>query len=160
MSKEKQIADAVFGMLKAYNQSALFCLKQNRVEQAIKIFKDSLKLQEMFKAKKAIAETHHNIANAYMLLDKPAEARTHLEKSRAVFEELKSEQGLFHVNLALGQLAMHEGNEEDALSHFSKCASSELCRSRRDLIGILYQLYATRDAKKAAEIKALLDCQP
>lgn len=157
MSKEKQVADAVFGMLKAYNQTAMACLKQNKVEQAIKIFKDSLKLQEMFRVKKGIAETHHNIANAYMLLGRPAEARTHLEKSKGIFEELKSEQGLFHVNLALGQLAMHEGKEEEALGHFASCVSSDLIRSNKELLGTLYQLYLGRDQKKATEIKALLD---
>jgi hypothetical protein len=81
-----------------------------------------------------------------------------LDSSRAVFEELKSEQGIFHVSLALGQLALHEGKEEEALGHFARCASSsDLLRSNKELLGVLYQLYSGRDPKKAAEIKALLD---
>lgn len=154
MSKEREIAEAVFQMLRIYNQTAMSCVKNKRFEDAIKAFKESLKLQESFRIKQGIAQTHFNISNTYVLLNRLAEAKEHLEKSKGIFSEMGKAEDLFYINMTLARICMLEKKENEALVHFMECTKFPLFKKNRDLLEMLDTLLIQNgDYLKAIEMQ-------
>lgn len=156
MSKEKEYAKFIVDALKSYNKTAMIYITKQKYDEAIRMFERVLNLQTLFKYQKGIAETHFNIGNAYIYKNDLDNAKTHLYKSKKVFEEIKSSKDLFCVNLALGNTCL-SNDKEKALIFFEECTKYDLYYENSLLLYTMSNLYREKnDYEKAINVKSLL----
>lgn len=156
LSKEKAYAKFIVDSLKSYNKTALIYIAKKNYDEAIRVFERVLKLQNLFKYEKGVAETHYNIGNAYVYKNDLDLAKIHLDKSKELFEKIKSPRDIFCANLALGNIYL-SNDQEKALIFFEECTKYDLHYENSLLLYTLSNLYREKENyQKAIEVKSML----